>query len=162
MLTGAMNRGPSRRIGVIGESGVGKSTLINALISERLQLLPQGGIGPLTALPVEVRYASTPYLKVWCLGIAPIESMLEARVRYAARCGDPLQIVDRRLVQLASLATTGSQFARVSADEIVAFLRACLEIGGSEPTSLVLADRIARVRQLLAPRRARNTDRNRS
>ena len=36
-------------------SGIGKSTLINALVGE--VLLPQGGIGPLTAQALTVRYA---------------------------------------------------------------------------------------------------------
>jgi hypothetical protein len=33
----------------------------------RLPFLPQGGIDPLTALPIEVRYESSPYLQVGCL-----------------------------------------------------------------------------------------------
>jgi hypothetical protein len=38
----------------LGASGIGKSTLINALVGE--SLLPQGGIGPLTAQALRVRY----------------------------------------------------------------------------------------------------------
>jgi GTP-binding protein EngB required for normal cell division len=38
----------------LGQSGIGKSTLINALVGENL--LPHGGIGPLTAQALSVRY----------------------------------------------------------------------------------------------------------
>src|SRR5208283_5938974 len=38
----------------LGASGIGKSTLINALVGE--SLLPHGGIGPLTAQALCVRY----------------------------------------------------------------------------------------------------------
>jgi GTP-binding protein EngB required for normal cell division len=41
----------------LGSAGVGKSTLINALVAGDRQLLPAGGIGPLTALATTVRYS---------------------------------------------------------------------------------------------------------
>src|SRR5919108_2650323 len=41
----------------LGASGVGKSTLINALVAGKELVLPSGGIGPLTALAMEVRYS---------------------------------------------------------------------------------------------------------
>jgi hypothetical protein len=40
----------------LGNSGVGKSTLINALVAGETQLLPAGGTGPLTALATVVKY----------------------------------------------------------------------------------------------------------
>ena len=40
----------------LGASGVGKSTLINALVAGQENVLPSGGIGPLTALAMQVRY----------------------------------------------------------------------------------------------------------
>ena len=44
----------------LGTSGVGKSTLINALVAGKELILPSGGIGPLTALAMEVRYGDLP------------------------------------------------------------------------------------------------------
>ena len=42
----------------LGSAGVGKSTLINALVAGDRQVLPAGGIGPLTALATTVRYSA--------------------------------------------------------------------------------------------------------
>jgi GTP-binding protein EngB required for normal cell division len=44
----------------LGASGVGKSTLINALVAGQELILPSGGIGPLTALAMEVRFGDLP------------------------------------------------------------------------------------------------------
>jgi predicted GTPase len=41
----------------LGNAGVGKSTLINALVAGPLTLVPQGGVGPLTAQATLVRYS---------------------------------------------------------------------------------------------------------
>jgi len=43
----------------LGSSGVGKSTLINALVAGKEILLPAGGVGPLTAQALTVRYGET-------------------------------------------------------------------------------------------------------
>ena len=48
----------------LGNSGVGKSTLLNALAAGGNQILPAGGIGPLTALATEVSFTEKPCFKV--------------------------------------------------------------------------------------------------
>lgn len=48
----------------LGNSGVGKSTLINALVAGSKVILPSGGIGPLTALAMSVRYSEKPRFEV--------------------------------------------------------------------------------------------------
>jgi hypothetical protein len=48
----------------LGTSGVGKSTLINALVAGREMVLPSGGIGPLTAQALTVRRGEVPGFEV--------------------------------------------------------------------------------------------------
>jgi hypothetical protein len=48
----------------LGKSGVGKSTLINALVADQQVLLPAGGIGPLTAQAIQVGYSEQPRFRV--------------------------------------------------------------------------------------------------
>ena len=48
----------------LGQAAVGKSTLINALVAGGEVVLPAGGIGPLTAQAIELRYSEKPMFTV--------------------------------------------------------------------------------------------------
>jgi GTP-binding protein EngB required for normal cell division len=69
----------------LGNSGVGKSTLINSVIDPRLQVVPQGGIGPLTAQATVVRHATQPYLHATYHGAGRINQLTFALDRHWER-----------------------------------------------------------------------------
>ncbi|MBF0427810.1 MAG: hypothetical protein HQL94_02710, partial [Magnetococcales bacterium] len=48
----------------LGNSGIGKSSLLNAVAAGDKQILPAGGIGPLTAQATEVSYSEIPFFRV--------------------------------------------------------------------------------------------------
>lgn len=67
----------------VGGAGIGKSTLINALVAGAEVVVPSGGVGPLTAQALEITYGDTPSFsaiyhppaRVWKLAFA-LESEL--------------------------------------------------------------------------------------
>lgn len=79
----------------LGNSGVGKSTLLNALAAGDRQVLPAGGIGPLTAQATEVRFSDErrfhvvyhPKQKLWNIAFA-LEARLNADKRAAKKSAD--------------------------------------------------------------------------
>jgi GTP-binding protein EngB required for normal cell division len=48
----------------LGSSGIGKSTLLNAILEGAQAVVPSGGVGPLTAQALVVRYSEKPGLEV--------------------------------------------------------------------------------------------------
>jgi len=84
-LVRIMSRSDEVTVCFLGNSGVGKSTLLNALAADDAQVLPAGGIGPLTAQATEVHYSDVPMFRVvyhpkkrlWLTAFA-----LEARVKH--------------------------------------------------------------------------------
>lgn len=65
----------------LGAAGVGKSTLLNALVSEQYNVLPHGGVGPLTAQATVVRYADAPYFRATYLPASAVNRILFALER---------------------------------------------------------------------------------
>jgi GTP-binding protein EngB required for normal cell division len=55
---------PELAVCFLGSSGIGKSTLINALLGGKRAVVPSGGVGPLTAQAVVVRYREAPGFEV--------------------------------------------------------------------------------------------------
>ena len=101
----------------LGNSGVGKSTLLNALVAGDKQILPAGGIGPLTAQATEVHYSAVPSFKVvyhprnhlWQLAFG-----LEGRLNQQAKAAKKLE----GTLTLSKAAETPSDFEKVlSAEE---------------------------------------------
>ena len=70
----------------LGHSGVGKSTLVNALIGDTATVLPQGGIGPLTAQATCVRYAPDHGFRATYV---PAERLDKIRSKLEDLCGSP-------------------------------------------------------------------------
>jgi hypothetical protein len=60
----AASHPPASEVGVLGVAGVGKSSLLNALIAPGIQLLPAGGVGALTGTEIRIACAREPQLSV--------------------------------------------------------------------------------------------------
>jgi Dynamin family len=69
----------------LGNSGIGKSTLINALVAREQVILPQGGIGPLTAQAVSVRASDEPFLRATYLHSKQLNKSLFILERFYER-----------------------------------------------------------------------------
>jgi hypothetical protein len=62
-LKEALSASTDTHVCLVGDSGIGKSTLLNSLIAGDRTIVPSGGVGPLTALATEVRYSTEPHLR---------------------------------------------------------------------------------------------------
>jgi len=133
----------------LGQSGVGKSTLINALVGGSEVILPAGGIGPLTAQALEVRYSERPMFTVeyhrmqqfWQLVFALEQKLLRQNEKVddgdlrQELAGEDEQIalndgqVVDHLERQGRLIVTGDQNTSVDLEYVVD----CLRVAGGKP-----------------------------
>jgi predicted GTPase len=155
----------------LGQSGVGKSTLINALVGGSEVILPAGGVGPLTAQALEVRFSEKPMFTVqyhrmqqfWQLVFALEQKLLRQNKRAddselkqeLSGEDDELgfddgQVVDH-LERQGRLIINGNQNASLD----LGYLVDCLRIAGGKPPKWNTApkpedaERIERIRRVL-------------
>jgi len=110
----------------LGNSGVGKSTLLNALAAGANQILPAGGIGPLTAQATEVRYSEEKFFHVtyhpkknlWRLAFA-LESRLQAERRATKRKHGSEVIADGVPAEEAGLSELASELTQDDLAEVL-------------------------------------------
>lgn len=94
-------------VAVIGRAGVGKSTLLNALLSDWLTLLPHGGVGSLTAKPIVLRHGVEPVLVVQYKDLAELRELANAAAR-----GDTVAMRAARVaIEGAQVGETGPSYA---------------------------------------------------
>ena len=133
----------------LGQAAVGKSTLINALIAEGTVVLPAGGVGPLTAQAIEIRYAEKPMFIVqyhgmqqfWRLVFALEQKLLRQKQTSGESdlkqeltpdedqtASNDMDVVDH-LERQGRLIVTGDQNRSVELEYLVD----CLRIAGNRP-----------------------------
>lgn len=86
VLRRAVAMRPLTRVGFLGESQVGKSSIINALVGQRV--LPSGGLGPLTAQATALTYAKEPSFRVKYHGRKRLNEFRFALERYLQSLGE--------------------------------------------------------------------------
>jgi Dynamin family len=69
----------------LGNAGVGKSTLVNALVDPQILVVPAGGVGPLTAQATLVRHSEQPYLRARYHGAKRVNQLVFALQMYLRR-----------------------------------------------------------------------------
>jgi Dynamin family len=129
---------------VVGVAGVGKSTLLNALLSDRLSLLPQGGVGSFTSTPVRIVHADDPYLAIRRHRDAATRLLTELG-REGARASVALQE--------ARLLVRGGQFDDASAEYLLEVLEVAAQGRVSERAAIRDRGRLSVLAGVLADER---------
>ena len=150
----------------LGNSGVGKSTLINALVGSGQAVVPAGGVGPLTAQALTVRYGASPKIEAEYHGAERLNQLVfglenswkaELDAEIQSSDSDEIDLSDRDVQRrntksLAELLITGKQSTGVPVRYLVDGLREVLGHGRPWETRVEPEDanRIAGLQQALA------------
>jgi GTP-binding protein EngB required for normal cell division len=146
-LSKILDSDPSFVVCVLGQSAVGKSTLLNALVEASETILPAGGVGPLTALATEVRYSDEPHFEVVYRDRKQLDGFrlqLERELARRERSANEQPIAEQpnadaanaevesdtrafdELVRQLTQLVAGDQFAELPLSDVLAGLRAIL------------------------------------
>ena len=142
---------------MLGQAGVGKSTLLNTIVAGSQVVLPQGGIGPLTAQATKVHYAPTPSLVAEYHKADRLNQLIFAlgfgqknRARGDSEGEEP-DAKHAEYVRQAKLLVKGNAHAEAEEHYLVVALRAALG-ENTLPIELEAEDRkrVERIRQALS------------
>jgi GTP-binding protein EngB required for normal cell division len=133
----------------LGNSGVGKSTLLNALAAGSSQILPAGGIGPLTAQATEVRYSEEkrfhvtyhPKVNLWRLAFA-LETRLQSQRRAAKRSAGQAGSEINEIEQDVAVSDLAEKLAKDDLEEVCKQAQVSVEpsSGEGEPATIDALD----------------------
>lgn len=137
----------------VGPSGVGKSALINALICERFSILPQGGVGPLTATAARIRSCDEPFFGASYHGREYLQ-WLKDTLATSSPSPPPVDPHPAGSTQLADrftrLMAGGGQFVHARRSELIDFLSRCLDDSPSQTASPLIDDHESRASTIRA------------
>jgi hypothetical protein len=86
VLAQALARSPTLSVGFVGASQVGKSSIINALLGQRV--VPAGGIGPLTAQATTIAYRDVNAMEVKYHGAEELDRLRRGLTSYLKKRGE--------------------------------------------------------------------------
>lgn len=129
---------PALHVCLVGQAAVGKSTLVNCLVSDQLSILPSGGVGPHTASAIVVRYSADPHAEVRYVGLDRVR-LLQDHLR---RNPTPEVLAAARIV------VEGDQFSSMPPGELCRRIEALLEppVSTSTPHELEVWSALSAIR----------------
>lgn len=113
---------PALHVCVVGQAAVGKSTLINCLVSDQLSILPSGGVGPHTASAIVVRYATDPHAEIRFVNLDRVHELRRALTKREPTTDD---------LAAARILVEGNQFGTLAPAELAVRIERLLD--PSEP-----------------------------
>jgi predicted GTPase len=117
----------------LGAAGVGKSTLLNALVGERENILPHGGVGSLTAQATIVRYADEADL---CVEYFPAQTLRGI-----------LLLLEKAHADEAKRAIVSEDIEAGLSDDVLRDIASALPAAGGDPNVEVSSQKVEAYRQ---------------